>query len=152
MTKKEDYDNFVVRMGSFEDDAATLFDDVASLTHHGIKGMHWGVKRSDKQLDAQKKTLDSAQAISRDSKNLNSAIAGLHATKNRKETAAMSDAELRERVNRMNLEQQYNNLSNSKMVSGGHSYVQNALDVFGSVVGIASSATAIALTIRQLKG
>ena len=70
------------------------------LEHHGVKGMKWGVRRSKRQLRR------AAQARGKSVKD-------------------MSDDELREVVNRMNLEQQYSRLSGGNqrsLASSGASF------------------------------
>ena len=46
-----DYENFVARMGSFEDDGEELFGELNSLAHYGIKGMKWGVRKAEVRLE-----------------------------------------------------------------------------------------------------
>lgn len=63
----------------------------------------------------------------------------------------MSDKELQDAINRMQLEKRYNELSTSN-VSRGTSYVNDVLGIVGGVVGIAGSSLAIMSTIKTLKG
>ena len=121
------------------------------LSHSGVMGMHWGVRRTEAQLGTDKKVLDASSAAVRESKNINTAIRGARTTNKLKEAESLTDQELKDRVARMNLEQQYSNLSAAK-TSKGQAYVQNILDVGGSVLAIAGSAAAIALAVKQLKG
>ena len=121
------------------------------LSHYGVAGMHWGVQRTEAQLGTDKKVLDASSAAVRESKNINTAIRGARTTNKLKEAESLTDQELKDRVARMNLEQQYSNLSAAK-TSKGQAYVQNILDVGGSVLAIAGSAAAIALAVKQLKG
>jgi len=123
----------------------------ASLSHHGIQGMRWGVRRTEAQLGADKKILDASGAAVKESKNINTAVRGARTTAKMKEAESLTDQELKDRVARMNLEQQYSALSAAK-TSRGQAYVQNVLDVGGSVLAIAGSAAAIALAVKQLKG
>lgn len=62
----------------------------------------------------------------------------------------MSDSELRERVNRMNLERQYSDLT-ANQVSRGRANVGAILDTAGAVLGIGASAVSIALAVREFK-
>ena len=120
------------------------------LSHYGVAGMHWGVRRTEAQLGTDKKVLDASSAAVRESKNINTAIRGARTTNKLKEAESLTDQELKDRVARMNLEQQYSNLSAAN-TSKGQAYVQNILDVGGSVLAIAGSAAAIALAVKQLK-
>ena len=71
--------------------------------------------------------------------------------KKAKDMSNMSDQDLRERVNRLNMEEQYSKLT-SKEMSKGQRYVKNTLEVVGPSLAITSSALAIALAIKQMKG
>lgn len=121
------------------------------LSHYGIPGMRWGIRRTEAQLGTDKKVLDASSAAVRESKNINAAIRSARTTNKLKKAESLTDQELKDRVARMNLEQQYSNLSAAK-TSRGQAYVQNTLDVAGSVLAITGSAAAIALAVKQLKG
>lgn len=62
----------------------------------------------------------------------------------------MTDQELRERINRAQLERQYNDMFNPPTVSKGKEYMSKILDAAGTTMGMASSAIGLALAIRQL--
>lgn len=65
----------------------------------------------------------------------------------------MSDKELRDRINRANLERQYNEMfAKPSRVSKGRQYARSALDTAGTVLAVGSSALAIALAWKELKG
>lgn len=67
----------------------------------------------------------------------------------------MSDKDLRDRINRELLEQQYNKLfadTSATQVSKGRKILQDTLDVAGSVLAITGSALTIALAVKKLKG
>ena len=71
-------------------------------------------------------------------------------TKTKKfDLSSMNDEELRERVNRMDLEQQYSNLKNDTIFKGRVSASQ-VLDVAGSVLAAGASATTLALSIYKM--
>lgn len=70
----------------------------------------------------------------------------------REDLSKMTDQELREKVNRAALEQQYVNYYGIKEVSRGREYVSRTLDTVGAVVGIAGTSLAIALAIKELRG
>ena len=64
----------------------------------------------------------------------------------------MSDKELRDRINRTNLEKQYMDMFAPETVSKGRKYAKATLDTAGTVLAIGSSALSIALAIKELKG
>lgn len=147
-----DYQNFVERMGSFDDDLDVITGKKEeNLAHHGIVGMRWGVRRTEAQLGTDKKVFDASKNIVGETKNINSSVRNARTTAKYKEAESLTDQELNDRIARMNLEQQYSKVS-AAYTSRGQSYVENTLNVAGSVLVIAGFATEIALAIKQLKG
>jgi len=73
--------------------------------------------------------------------------------KPRMDLSKMSDQELRQRINREQLERQYNQLFNASepTVSRGRTNVDRILGVAGDVAAVTGSALAIAVSIQQLK-
>ena len=65
--------------------------------------------------------------------------------------SAMSDKELQQRINRLNMEQQYLRLTNTPETSKGHQAVDNFLTVAGGVLAVTSSAVTIAAGIQRLR-
>jgi hypothetical protein len=65
----------------------------------------------------------------------------------------MSDNELRQHINRMQMEEQYTRLMNDRAqeVKSGRDYVDSVLSVSGQVLTVASSAVGLAFAIHQLK-
>lgn len=63
---------------------------------------------------------------------------------------SMSDKDLQDIVNRMDLEQQYSNLRR-ETVNRGKVSTSEVLDIVGSIVSIGASASAMALTLYTLK-
>lgn len=75
--------------------------------------------------------------------------------KQKMDLSNMTDQQLRDRINRANLERQYNELfgqTETPKVSKGRQYASEILDTAGTVLAIGSSALAIALAIKELKG
>lgn len=67
----------------------------------------------------------------------------------------MSDKELRDKINRELLEQQYNKLFadiSPAQVSRGREILRNTLETAGSVLAITGSALSVALAIKELRG
>ena len=94
--------------------------------------------------------VDSSKTMTNELRNLE------RATRSRKEKprldlSEMTDEELRKKINRELLEQQYNNIFNKEDVSRGRENVQQALEIGGSTLGVIASALAIALSIQQLR-
>lgn len=122
------------------------------LYHHGIKGQKWGVRRTPEQLGNIRKGVNDASNIARNANNISKSVGNM---KNHKQTqkdiSEMTDAELKEAVKRMNMEQQYRELK-SKQTANGQTYVRETLEIAGSTLAIASSAIGIAVAIKQLKG
>lgn len=81
------------------------------LVHHGIKGMKWGVRRTEAQLARARGNTKS------DEKTSSTSTKKAEPTK-RKKMSEMSDEELRRVVNRLQLEQQYRNLNPEKVSAG----------------------------------
>lgn len=91
----DDYDGSEYRLDDkYADDLFMSDDNENALAHYGIKGMRWGVRRTDKQI---------ARAASADHNTASAAR-----DKARKGgVKTLSNAELKTLVERMNLEQQY---------------------------------------------
>ena len=68
-----------------------------------------------------------------------------------KKLETMSDADLAKEVDRLDLEQQYSRLNNSK-IRRGKTSVNEVLDIAGDIVGIGASAVTIAIGIKKLMG
>lgn len=81
------------------------------LVHHGIKGMKWGVRRTEAQLAR-------ARGNTKSDEKTSSTSTKKAEPKKRKKMPEMSDEELRRVVNRLQLEQQYRNLNPEKVSVG----------------------------------
>lgn len=112
------------------------------LAHHGIKGMKWGVRRfrnEDGTLTeagkarAQKKADRAADKAKRKEYRL--------ASKNRRN---LTDDELKQRINRLRMEKQLKELTDSNLQSSGRRAVNDILSTSGKkVAGVALSGAAM---------
>lgn len=132
------------------------------LKHHGILGMKWGVRRfqnkdgsltpeGKKRLSSGSENTRRGSEIAREGSNLARSIGSIRDTSSKQDLSTMSDNELKDRVNRLNMEQQYSRLSASANTSVGQQYTESILGASGSVLAITSSALAIALSVKQLR-
>lgn len=128
------------------------------LMHHGVKGMKWGVRRSPEQLGhktssgtGKRKSSKSSGSITKAFKKTGKKVSSLYsknkASRQAKKTAKaeaekanrkksiseMSDAELREQINRLNLEKQYKQLvaERNPNKGKGKQFVSKVLEASG---------------------
>lgn len=149
------------------------------LYHHGIKGMHWGVRRyqnksggltslgrnryngdgnksnrgfKKEDIERTKKIADTSRQFTNESRNLGNAITKIQNKRiKRMDLSSMSDQELRNRINREMLERQYDNTFNPKRIRSGREYAMDVLEVAGTALGATASALSIALAIKELR-
>lgn len=135
------------------------------LYHYGVPGMKWGVRRSHSEVRAdtikrQTKKLGNVSDLGRSTSNaFNEASnlvgrtgrSGKPSKKVKNELSKMSDQELRNRLNRIQMEQQYASLNPSR-ISRGAGHVSTALATIGSLAAIGGSIASMAIAIKQLKG
>ena len=97
--------------------------------------------------------VDATSRLNNDLKNANRE--SLNRAKNNRpkmDLSNMTDKETRDQINRAILERQYNDMFAPQKVSKGREFVSDALEIAGSTLAITSSALAIALAIKDLKG
>lgn len=165
------------------------------LTHWGIKGMKWGVRRyqnkdgtltpkgkqryerdiqennakkKDNRIvidgpDARrwakedtsraKKVVDSSNDMVKRFKDMERDSRPTP-KKKKMDLSKMTDQELRDRINRTNLERQYTEMfgQDTATVSKGRQHVSAILETAGTILTLGSSALGIALAIKDLKG
>lgn len=104
-------------------------------------------------LEKSKKVLDSASNLVNQAKKMNSDSISRNKTREKLDLSSMTDKELRDRINRTNLERQYNDLfaKETVSISNGRRFASDVLEVAGSALAIGSSALGIALAIKELR-
>lgn len=175
------------------------------LTHWGVKGMKWGVrryqnkdgtltnagkkrysrdanekgykdydsdsgvyyktgkkgKRSELEVDANrysredmqrtKRLTDSTSGLVRNLDNINDNKIR-NTPKTKMDLSNMSDQELRDRINRANLERQYNDIYNAPQIPKGRQYASKILKGGAAALAVTGSALEVALAIKELRG
>ncbi len=110
-----------------------------TLIHYGILGMKWGIRRTPEQL-ARARRRSTTDELHEDYKKA-------HTSKSIK---SMSDAELRNRLNRLQMERQYSQLSESS-VSKGKDYTQKIIKAGTTVATVTTTALTIYNNVGKIK-
>lgn len=102
------------------------------------------VERTKRVVDSASSLVNQAKSINRDS---------IKSSQKKMDLSKMTDQELRERINRSNLEKQYNDMfgSESQQISKGRQRVSKILEYAGTTLALGSSALGIAVAIKELK-
>ena len=110
---------------------------MSELYHHGIKGMKWGVRRTPEQLGHRRERMDEAKnRLVRSSGSRNSAT--LKEARG-KDINKLSNQQLREYNDRLNLEQNFARLTEGK-VKQGKDWIAKTI-VSGIIIGTISQLT-----------
>lgn len=145
------------------------------LVHHGVKGMKWGVRRTDAQLGnssggsgpkstntrvertaadykKMKKNVDTASSVVESGKKARDKVeAKKQQAKTKEELSKMSDKELQQIVNRLNMEERYTQVMNSRATATGKDRVSQILDGAGTALAIGSSVLSIMIAMKELQ-
>ena len=151
-----DYQNFVDRMGSFEDNLDITESNLTSykkvvtrnqgaLKHYGILGMKWGTRKGVINANVIGKAAKTGKDLTALGQTVNK---GEFNKKTLKEAKKLSDDDLKQLTNRLNLE---NNYINAKNQQSGRSKVEGILSTAGAALAVASSAAMLYDVIRKAK-
>ena len=146
---------------------------MSELRHHGIKGQKWGIRRFQNKdgsltadgkkrygADDYKNTLDKVNSagkiVDEVRKYNNSAQKSSDPDMERrirKSINNMSDKELQQRVQRLNMEDNYTRMMmHRENLEKGESFVNKALNISTTALQGAATALTIAMLLKQLKG
>ena len=103
------------------------------LYHYGVLGMKWGIRKDRRgSVGSSKKKTGEVEKYHEDYKRAHS----------KKRVSSMSDAELRSRLNRLQMEQQYRKLSSEK-IGRGKSFMKKAVTAGATVASVTTTAITI---------
>lgn len=122
------------------------------LYHYGILGMKWGIQRNLARAIFGKRRRDNddyevpPHTVQRSSTSSGSSTSG-----GARRLEDMTDAELKERIDRLSMEQKYTAMVNSKL-SSGQKRLRSVLDTSGNVLSTGSSIVNTALAMKKASG
>lgn len=114
------------------------------LSHHGVPGMRWGVRRS------RPKSSSGIRLFGKKKKNRST-----HVTPVKKTVRDMSDSDIQKAISRMELEKRYNDLLSSQnrvQVSKGRQIVNSILESSAKNIGTQVLNYAAGSTINSIAG
>lgn len=151
------------------------------IKHHGIKGMKWGVRRFQnadgsltakgkqrygdkdnfekqyhedvkKKISGVKSSIGKASGAVDKAKDINDKmVKKANADQIKKDVSKMSDQELQKIVNRLNMEERYKQVMNSRAAEEGKNRVGQILEYAGTALAVGASAATLLIQIQELK-
>lgn len=112
------------------------------IYHHGIKGMRWGIRRYQNK--------DGSLTPSGKKRSSNTIHEDYIKSHTKKSSKSMSDAELRSRINRLEMEKKYNQLS-TEHVNKGKAYLNKSNKLLTTVATLTTTALTVYNNIDRIK-
>lgn len=106
----------------------------SEIIHYGIPGQKWGVRRTPEQLGRKTTSKNKKERYHEDYRK----------THDKKRLSEMSDSELRERLNRLNMERQYRQMNPSRIKRG-----RDALNTGLAVIGAVSATAGVVIKLKN---
>ena len=119
------------------------------LYHYGILGMKWGVRRTPEQLGHVRDIHSNVSKISENATKLISDRGPRKKNASYRDPSTMDDNELRQRLNRLQMERQYKALTTPELTNGAKK-VKDVLEIVGALSAIGASTVGIAVSVKQL--
>lgn len=117
------------------------------LTHYGVVGMKWGIRRFRSKKSINGKTRKSKGARVGNNESAHEDYKKAHT---KKDIKSMSDTELRARLNRIQMEKQYSKLSDRE-INQGKVFIEKGISTVTTIAAITSSALTIYNNIDRIK-
>lgn len=130
-------------------------DDLASSVRRlNLENTYKTLTKKPTKVERTKKVVDSTSNLVGQVQRINKESMSSKKVREKLDLTKMTDQQLRERINRYNLEKQYNDLfaTEKTTVSKGQKYASTILDVAGGALAVTGSALGIALAIKELRG
>lgn len=124
------------------------------LQHHGVKGMKWGVRRTPAQL-GHPRTVPKRKYLFKGRAGKEDGAAKDKKPSGGKGVKEMTDAEIRERISRLELEKKYRDLSRSENAarqSKGKAFVADVLEKSGKNIATQTTTYLLGTAVNKLAG
>ena len=125
------------------------------LTHYGVMGMKWGVRKDRGFVSTQKRrnpigTMDGDGLTTKHKPPKYAKYAKVDPSKDRKQSIKdMSDTELRQKLNRLQMEKQYDQLTKEE-VNKGKKYLDKAIKTAATIASVTTTAITIYNNLGKL--